>query len=325
MALRAERLAACLEGADDLHEGLVYLLYVAGADVALETDVVGNAVDGISALRDDIVDADMVLVAEGLAQRVDRVDAGDRGIKRVDAEMRSRRRVGLLALVAQHEDAEAVAAVGDGEAAPVRVVARVDHHAHIYVVEHAEADELLLAAVVDQLAALAHLGAASDLYELLSGQPEEGYGARKLLHQPGLGESRGHRVDGGNLEVVTAGVRRAGILHRERMLAADYAVELADDGDLRPLRAARHVGAEPRAREAARNVEAEPLERRRELVRGARLKKSELRVRRDIVRESLRLILNGIHRFAKQLLEFVLVHVHYPSQNVIAQYRSIIQ
>ena len=148
---------------------------------------------------------------------------------------------------------------------------------------------------------------------------------RELLHQPGLGESRGHRVDGGNLEVVSAGVRRAGILHRERMLAADYAVELAYDGDLRPIRSARNVGAEPRARKAARNLEAEPLERRRELVRGARLKKSELRVRRDIVRESLRLILNGIHRFAKQLLEFVLVHVHYPSQNVIAQYRSIIQ
>ena len=68
VALRAERLAAGLEGADDLHEGLVYLLYVAGADVALETHVVGNAVDGISALRDDVVDADMVLVAEGLAQ-----------------------------------------------------------------------------------------------------------------------------------------------------------------------------------------------------------------------------------------------------------------
>ena len=247
------------------------------------------------------------------------------GVERVVAEVRGSRGVGLFALVALHVDAESVAAVGDCEARPVRVVARVDHHAHIYVVEHAEAHELLLAAVVDQLAALAHLGAASDLDELLRGQPEEGDGARELLHQPGLGESRGHRVDGGNLEVVSAGVRRAGILHRERMLAADYAVELAYDGDLRPIRAARNVGAEPRARKAARNVEAEPLERRRELVRGARLKKSELRVRRDVVRESLRLILNGIHRFAKQLLEFVLVHVHYPSQNVIAQYRSIIQ
>ena len=171
----------------------------------------------------------------------------------------------------------------------MRVVARVDHHAHIYVVEHAEANELLLAAV-DQLAALAHLGAASDLDKLLRGQPEEGDGASELLHQPGLGESRGHRVDGGNLEIVSAGVRRAGILHCKRMLAADYAVKLSDDGDLRPLRAARHIGAEPRARKAARNLRPAPRAPPK-LVRGARLKNQKSSACRDIVRESLRLII----------------------------------
>ena len=166
---------------------------------------------------------------------------------------------------------------------------------------------------------------ASDFDELLRRKAEEGYGAGELLHEPRLFERRRHRVDGGYLEVVPACVRRAGVRCGERVLAADDAVQLAYYGYLRPFRAARHIGAQSRARESALNVEAEPFKRLRKLVRGARLEKSQLRMSGDVVRESLGLFLDGIDGFAQQSFHFVLFHKHSSLHKVFTKYLSIIQ
>ena len=99
---------------------------------------------------------------------------------------------------------------------------------------------------------------------------------------------------------------------------------IAADGKRRKIQSANTEGL-LRIIQSIPSPKAEPFKRRGELVRGARLEESELRVRRHVVGEGLRLILHGINGFAEQLLQFVLIHVHYPLQNVIAKYLSIIQ
>ena len=302
--LAAQSLGAALEGTLHLGEHRVDHRRVAGAHVAFEAHVVGHAVDRIAALGDDEVDAHMVGVAERLAQRVNGVDAGDRGVKRVDPLIGRGGGVSLLALVAHHEHAEAVAVVGDGKRRPRGELARVDHHRHIDVVELAQTDELRLAAQIGDRALVAHLLAAVDLDELFRGNGHQRHGTVELLHDAASDQRRRRGQHDRRLKIVPAAVRSAVERIGLRVVAANDAVEFADQRHFWPLVFA-DVGAKPGQRDALLQFQSQRFEIPGQFGAGARFEKSQLGVGRDVFRigadHRLRRVDRGKNSFLQRL------------------------
>ena len=194
----------------------------------------GHDIHEVAAARDDRVDAHAVIVREGLAIGVDRHQADHRGVERVDAQVRRDAGVGGVAGVADQFADEAVVRPREGELRAGAVLrAAVHHDRDVHIIELAEAHQLALAAEELQLPLLLEAGAVVDLDILLGGDGEEDQFAGEVVNRAALDDARRGGEHPGDLAVVAAAVRRAGLRVGVRVIEDDDAVQFAHDADRR--------------------------------------------------------------------------------------------
>src|SRR5438552_13274376 len=109
----------------------------------------------------------------------------------------------------------------------------MDHHRHVDVVEMPLGDELGLAEEELDLALLLAAQALLDIDELLGRHREEDELAGEVLGRPDGGEAHRDAEHAGNLRVVAAAMRRAGVRVGKRVVGGSEAVELANEGEAR--------------------------------------------------------------------------------------------
>ena len=281
------------------------------------------------------MDADVILVPEGLALGVHRHQPQHRRVERVDALEGGRAGVRRLALVVDELDGEAVA---DGGRAGLEAGGRhraVLHDADVDIVELAEADKLLLSAEEPELALLPQLVAVGDLHVLLGGDAHEHDVAVELVHQTRVVQGEGDRRDGGELRVVAAGVDRAGDRVRVRVVRHEDRVQLAHHGD------AEHG---PRALEglddagigdARPRLPAEAPEQRSELLRRLVLLEAELGLSGHGIGEGEDVVSARVDRRAGQFFQFffgshsvtpnterIIMHIVPPRKPIVNRFRG---
>ena len=177
----------------------------------LQPHVGGNRIHHVAAAGDDRMDPDVVLVAKGLAHRVDAGQRHARRGQRIDALVG--RATGVAGATKESDELghHAIVGAAHGQVAILRPRGRVDHHRGIHVVECAQADHLGLAAQELELALRPETRAAlrarrTPRRARRSMRP--GPRAREPL-RAGRGRAEHHR----QLRIVAAGVHgaRAGI------------------------------------------------------------------------------------------------------------------
>ena len=135
-------------------------------------------------------------------------------------------------------------------ALPALARAGVDHHCHVDIVEMALGDELLLAEHEFDLAAGDAAEPLLDIDEFLGRHRKKHDLAGEVLGDVGAGQSDRGTQHPGDLGVVAAAVRRAGARVGERVVGGTQAVELADECQPRPRRAARKPALDPGQRQS---------------------------------------------------------------------------
>ena len=115
----------------------------------------------------------------------------------------------------------------------------VDHHAHVDVVQHTQAQVFLLAAEEADLPLLTQPFPVLQLHVLLRRHRHEGHIAVQLVRQ--RRKTHGRAQHGGDLGVVTAGVGGAGGPVRLGVEGADHGVQLAHHHDPGTVAAALQI------------------------------------------------------------------------------------
>ena len=126
----------------------------------------------------------------------------------------------------------------------------MDHHRHVDVVAMAAGEQLGLAEQELDLALLAAAEALLDIDELLGRDREKHHLAGQVVGGADGVEAHRGAEHAGDLRVVAAAVRGAGMRIGERMVGGAQAVELADDGDGAARRSAGDAALDPGQREA---------------------------------------------------------------------------
>ena len=205
-----------------------------------------------------------------------------RGVQGVDPLMGRAARMGLPPFEADLLGGKAHAAAPQEEPALRRRRVGVDHHRHIDVVKGPEPDELLLAGEVADLPLLPQPAAELHLGEFLGRDGEEGDIPVELRDHAALHKPDGRPQQVGELDVVPAGVGRAGRLVGVGMGGADDRVELPDDGDGAAGGPPLRVRAQPGAGKPVPAGEAERLQPLPHVPAGAEFLVSELRGGGDV-------------------------------------------
>ena len=150
-----------------------------------------------------------VLVAEGLADGVDRQQGHVGGVEGVDAGMRGA--AGVRGAADEARGLAEAAVVGARDRHPAVLGARrgVDHHRQVDVVEVAEAQQLALAAEELQAARPDLLESPLEVAALLGRHREEHDPAGEVLQRPALDQTERGAEESRHLRVVAAGVGRA--------------------------------------------------------------------------------------------------------------------
>ena len=225
---RAHRHGRAPEGVVHLAVGIEDTLQGLAANERLDGDLRRHHAHRVAAPGDDRVDADGVLVVEGLPLIGDGGHGQGGRVEGVDALLGASARMGGLADEADLLDDGAVGR--PGHVGGKRVGLGVEHHRQVHVVEMAEPNELRLAGEELDLVARLALHALVDVDHLFGRNREEHQRTAELRQHHGGQEPHGGAHHPGHLRVVAAGVGRAGagigmgvVRHPER-------VQLAQNG-----------------------------------------------------------------------------------------------
>ena len=232
MGLGADRIAAGLEGAGDLAVGAFDRLHRAGPHIRLQPHVGRHGVDQIAAFGDDRMHPDDVLVAEGLAQRVDSHQADHRSAQGIDPFVGGAGGMGLLADILYGHADKSVAGLAQADPSGRRVLVGVDHHRDVDVIELAPRHQFLLAAEIADLPLFAQLLAERDFHIFFRRRGHKGDVAGQRIGNAGQFQPERRAQHRAELQIVAAGVRRAGFGIGRRAVRADHRVQLADYGDI---------------------------------------------------------------------------------------------
>ena len=186
-------------------------------------------------MRDDGVDADCVLVPEGLPDGVDGREPDVRRVERVDPAVGGAARVGRAAEVADRFDDAAVVGDADDRLPVLGACRRVDHHGQVHVVKVSQPQELGLAFQEFELPQPRLVDPPLDIAVLLGGDGEEDDAPGQGPHRLRLDEPHGRSEQAGDLRVVAAGVGRARCRIGEGMVAHDQPVELTQEPQRGPV------------------------------------------------------------------------------------------
>src|SRR5881296_52485 len=280
--LGAEGQRAGSERAVDLRVGVADALERAASHVRLDARLARDDVHRRAAVGQDRVDADGVVVLEGLA---DRIDPGERDVgrvERVDAHVRRAACVRRAPNEARRLAEAPVVRARHARRAVLGTRRGVDHHRHVDVVQVSQAQQLALAPQELEPPLADFLETPLEVAALLRGDGHQRQAAGQVLE--GL---HGHQADRradqpGDLGVVAARVSRARLRVGFGMAGDDERVELAQEreGRPRPLPAG-DVGPDAREREPGERSQAELAELRLDERRRPRLLKAELRMAPD--------------------------------------------
>ncbi|OQA81585.1 MAG: hypothetical protein BWY31_03728 [Lentisphaerae bacterium ADurb.Bin242] len=201
-------------------------------DLIFEFDFFRDDVDDRTAALDDAVNADGVLVAEGVALGVDGIQRDAGGGERVDSHPRAPRMGGP----SPEDDFFHDESVGSPGRAVV--VVGMGHERHVHVVEDAEPDEFGFSAEI------------FDFFQMVSdpalfrGTRDEGEAAGQVF--PDFRERQRHGGAGQrrDLHVMPAGVGGMGLRIGLRVLGHKEGVEFTENGDGRSRLAGLEVGAD---------------------------------------------------------------------------------
>ena len=182
----------------------------------------------------------------------------------------------------------------------------MDHHRHVDVVEMAFGDQFGLAEEELDLALLAAAEALLDIDELLGRHREEHQFPGEVLGCARRREAHRDAEHAGDLGVVAAAVRGAGMRVGERVVGGAQAVEFADEGEARPGRVAADAALDPGQREAGSGAEAEGGHAGDER-RGLGLVEPGLGVMEDGFAEFDDLVAVALDRLAHRPFQFVLL------------------
>ena len=169
----------------------------------------GDHVHLRAAVGQDRMDADRVLVPEGLAERIDRHEPDLRGVERIDAHVRRAAGMGRPPDVADELADAAVVRQRHRRPAVLRARRGVDHHRQVHVVEVAEAHQFGLAPEELERARRALAHAPLEVAALLRGHGEEHHAARQVRHHARVVKRHRRAQHSRHLRVVAARVRGA--------------------------------------------------------------------------------------------------------------------
>src|SRR5205807_9097978 len=262
-----------------------------------------------AAVGDDRVHADRVLVAERLADGVDRRQADLRRVERVDPHVRRAAGVRGAPQVTHGLHDAAVVRARHAGLAVLRPRRHVDHHRHVDVVEVAEPEQLRLAAEEFQPARARLRHAPLDVAVLLGRHREEDDAPGQVIEGPRVEQPHGGAEQAGDLGVVAAGVGRAGLRIGHRVAGDDETIELPEQRERRALAgAARHVGPHPGQRQAGLGAQPELAQGLLVQARGIDFLEAELRVLPDLLAEADDVLAALVDRPIDALLQLVPGH-----------------
>ena len=185
------------------------------------------------------MDADMVLVAERFALRVDGDETDLGRVERVDAVVGRTAGVGRLAGVKNFLADEAVRRAADVGLDRRLLLAfgrrGVLHDHHVDVVHQAAVNELLFAAEHFDLPLAAQPAAVAHLDELLGGHGHQRHVAAQFVHDAAVVQRVGHAGQRGDHAVMPAHVRGARLGIGEGAVGHAECVQLAHHRDLQLL------------------------------------------------------------------------------------------
>ena len=293
----------------DLLVGVAYALERATADVRLDPRFTGDHVHLRAAVRQDRVDADRVVVAEGLAQRIDPRERDLGRVERVDAHMG--RAAGVRRAPDEARRLAEAAVVGARNTRRTVLGPRrgVDHHRQVDVVQVAQTQQLALAAEEFESPFANLVEPPLEVAAFLGRDGHQGETASQMLERPGRHETDRGADQARDLSVVAAGVNRARRGIGLGMAGDNERVELAQERERRPWSlAAGHVGAHAREGEPGPRRQTELAKLRLDEGRGSRLLEAELRVAADRFSDLDDLIGVALDRLVDGSLELVPSH-----------------
>ena len=297
---RAERAVDLGIGVDDGVEG-------APADIGLEPRLAGDHVHLRAAVGQNRMNADRVLVPEGLAERIDRHEPDLRGVERIDAHVRRAAGMGRPPDVADELADAAVVRQRHRRAAVLRARRRVDHHRQVHVVEVAEPHQFGLAPEELERARRALAHPPLEVAALLCGHGEEHHAARQVRHHAGVVKRHRRAQHPRHLRIVAARVRRPREGIRRGMPRHRQRVELADERKRRPRALApRHLRPHPREREPRPRRQPDSAQRLLDELRGLHLLESQLRTPPDPLPDPDDVRGSPIHRLQQPPLQLLL-------------------
>ncbi len=230
-------------------------------------------------MGDDRVHPDGVLVAEGLPQRVDGHEPDLGRVERVDPEVRGAARVGGAAHVTHRLHHAAVVRHGHRQLALLAPRGRVDHHAHVDVVEVAEPQHLRLAPHELEPPRVPLRHPPLHVAVLLGGHADEGHAAGQMVEGSRLEQAHRRAQHARDLRVVPARVRGPGLWIGHRMADHHEPVELAEQRERGAVAGATgHVGADAGEGQLGARGEADALEGLGDQLGGLELLEPELRL-----------------------------------------------
>ena len=231
------------------------------AHVGLDPHLARDHVHLAAAVRDDGMHADGVVVLEGLAHGVDGHEPDVRRIERVDAEVGRAARMGGAADVAHGLHDAAVVGGGHPGLLHLRLRGGVDHHGQVHVVEVPPPQQLGLAAKELEFPRPGLLDSPLDVAVLLGRYREEDHPAGEVVEGPGAEQPHGSAQESRDLSVVATRVGRAGLRIGHRMAGHHQPVQLAEEGERRPVLDAPRFCPHPRHREPSAGRQAHLLQR----------------------------------------------------------------
>ena len=256
------------------------------------------------------MDADRVLVAEGLADGVDR---GERDLRRVEGvHSEPRGSAGVCGPSDVPDGLHDAAVVGRGHSglAVLGPRGRVDHHREIHVVEVTETQQLRLAAEELELARAGLAHAPLDVAVLLGGHREEDESPGEMSGGPCVHQSHGRAQQAGDLGIVATRVGGTRRWISVGMSDDDERVELAEEGERGPVAGAPgQIRAHAGDGEAAPRRETELAQRLLDEPRGLELLEAELGMPADLLPEADDLVPPPVDRLPDVALEVVSHHV----------------
>ena len=199
----------------------------------------------------------------------------------------------------------------------------MDHHRHVDVVPMAAREQLWLAEEELELTLFLAAEALLDIDELLGRDREENDLAGEVIGDADRREAHRRAEHAGDLRVVAAAMRGAGVRVGERVVRGSQAVQFADNGDARTAGFAGDAALDAGERQPGLRREAEAGHVLGDQTCGLVLVEAGLGMVEDRLADRDDLVAVAVDRLAHRLLQFFLAR-HPPSPKKVAPDDSVV-